>query len=68
MKKFTVLVVNRKKNKAAVVGTIEAKSEIEARKAAFPYFKYVDITVGEQLVVASKNRYNQFYKQMVEEA
>lgn len=68
MKKFTVLVINEKKNKAAVVGTIEAKSEIEARKAAFPYFKYVDITVGDRLVVASKNRYNQFYKQMVEEA
>ena len=67
MKKFKVLVVNRRKNEALVVTEIKAKSEKEARiEAASKYLMYVNFMVGEQLVVASDNRYNLYYRDMVE--
>ena len=67
MKKFTVLVVNSRKNEALVVTEIKAKSEKEARiEATSKYMMYVNSMVGEQLVVASDNRYNLYYRDMVE--
>ena len=64
MKKYTVLEVNVAKNEAIV---IEAKNEKEARVDAFArYGMYVDIMSGCSLVVASDNRYEQYYREMVE--
>lgn len=67
MKKYTVLEVNVAKNEAIVIATIEAKNEKEARVNAFvKYGMYVDIMAGRSMVVASDNRYEQYYREMVE--
>lgn len=64
--KFNVLVVNMKKKEALVVTTLNCKSEKEARINSVEYMQYANIVAGEQLVVASENRYNKFYKEMVD--
>jgi hypothetical protein len=67
MKKYRVLEVNAAKNEAIVIATIEAKNEKEARVNAFAkYGMYVDIMAGRSMVVASDNRYEQYYREMVE--
>ena len=66
MKKYTVLEVNSLKKEALVIATIEAKNEIEARINAFAKYNMY-ISVGCVMAVASDNRYEQFYREMVEE-
>lgn len=68
MKKYTVLEVNVAKNEAIVIATIEAKNEKEARINAFAKYgmQHMSIMEGRLLAVASKNRYEQYYREMVE--
>ena len=66
MKKFTVLEVNILKKEALVIATIEAKNEKEARINAFAKYNMY-ITTGCTMAVASENRYNLYYRDMVEE-
>lgn len=65
MKKFTVLEVNNLKNEALIVAEIEAKNEKAARIEAFAKYNMY-ISAGCVMAVASDNRYEQFYSEMVE--
>lgn len=65
MKKFTILAVNFKTNKAVVIAKIEAKTVKAARiQATAKYFKYLE--VNEQLVVANDEQYEKYWRAVVE--
>ena len=64
-KTYTVLEVNIRKNEALVIASIEAANEKEARINAFAKYNAY-ITAGCVMAVASDNRYEQYYRKMVE--
>ena len=64
-KTYTVLEVNIRKNEALVISSIEAANEKEARINAFAKYNMY-ITNGCVMAVASENRYEQYYRKMVE--
>lgn len=66
MKKYTVLAHNPTTKSTLVITTIEAENHIAAQQEAiFRCFSEVN-TPYEQMVVASKNQYDRYWRELVE--